>query len=91
LPLNEDLKKKLISLDSIIYFEEGIYYQKSEAALRIAKHLDGIYKWISIGKIFPISLRDFIYGYIARNRYRWFGKSESCRMPTPELKERFLE
>lgn len=91
LPLNEDFKKKLTSLESIIYFEEGIYYQKSEAALRIARHLDGIYKWISIGKIFPISLRDFIYGYIARNRYRWFGKSESCRMPTPELKERFLE
>lgn len=90
LPLNENIRKELNSLNSILYFENGIFYTKSEAALRIAAHLDGIYKIISIGKILPTSLRDSIYECIARNRYRWFGKSESCRMPTPELKDRFL-
>ena len=88
--LNEDIRKELNSLNSILYFEDGIFYTKSDAVLRIAEYLDGIYKFISIGKILPTSFRDLIYEYIARNRYRWFGKSESCRMPTPELKDRFL-
>jgi predicted DCC family thiol-disulfide oxidoreductase YuxK len=88
--IDEKIQKELNSLNSIIYFENGVFYTKSEAALRIAKHLDGIYRFISIGKILPSSLRDSIYEYIARNRYRWFGKSESCRMPTPNLKERFF-
>jgi predicted DCC family thiol-disulfide oxidoreductase YuxK len=90
IPLNQEMQKELNSLNSIIYFEDNVFYQKSDAALRIARHLDGIYKLISIGKILPTALRDSIYEYIARNRYRWFGKSESCRMPTPELKDRFL-
>jgi len=88
--LNEEIQKELNSLSSIIYLEDRIFYTKSDAALRIAMQLDGIYNLISIGKIFPIYFRDSIYEYIARNRYRWFGKSESCRMPTPELKDRFL-
>ena len=88
--LNEEIRKELNSLNSILYLENGIFYTKSDAALRIAAHLDGIYKFISIGKILPTSFRDIIYEYIARNRYRWFGKSESCRMSTPELKDRFL-
>ncbi len=90
IPLSEEIQKELNSLNSIIYFEDNVFYQKSDAAFRIAKHLDGIYKFISVGKILPTFLRDSIYEYIARNRYRWFGKSESCRMPTPELKGRFL-
>lgn len=88
--LNEDIRKELNSLNSILYFENGIFYTKSDAALRITGQLDGIYKFISFGKILPTSFRDLIYEYIARNRYRWFGKSESCRMPTTELKDRFL-
>ncbi|MBK6604305.1 MAG: DUF393 domain-containing protein [Leptospiraceae bacterium] len=90
MPLNESIRKELNSLNSIFYFENNIIYHKSDAALRISEHLDGLYKIISIGKILPTSVRDFIYEYIARNRYRWFGKTESCRMPSPELKERFL-
>lgn len=90
MPLNESIRKELNSLNSILYFENNIIYHKSDAALRIAEHLDGLYKIISIGKILPTSVRDFIYEYIARNRYRWFGKTESCKMPSPELKERFL-
>ncbi len=90
IPLNESIRKELNSLSSILYFEDNILYHKSDAALRIAEHLGGLYKFISIGRILPTFLRDFIYEYIARNRYRWFGKKESCRMPSPELKERFL-
>ena len=90
MPLNESIRKELNSLNSILYFENNIIYHKSDAAIRIAEHLDGLYKIISIGKILPTSVRDFFYEYIARNRYRWFGKTESCRMPSPELKERFL-
>ncbi len=89
--LNEECRKELNSLNSIIYFEDNIFYQKSDAALRIAQNLDGVYKFISIGKFLPAYLRDPIYEYIASNRYHWFGKSKSCRMPTPERKDRFLE
>ncbi len=90
IPLNESIRKELNSLNSILYFKNNILYHKSEAAFRIAQNLGGLYRFISIVKIIPISFRDYLYEYIARNRYRWFGKTESCRMPSPELKERFL-
>ncbi|HEU4496383.1 MAG TPA: thiol-disulfide oxidoreductase DCC family protein [Flavobacterium sp.] len=78
-------------IDSIILFEPGkAYYYKAEAALKIAKQLGGIYKTIGWLSIFPKSLANLIYDYIARNRYKWYGKKEACMIPTPELKAKFL-
>jgi predicted DCC family thiol-disulfide oxidoreductase YuxK len=78
-------------IDSIILYHPGVaYYYKSSAAIEIAEELGGIYSLISIFKIFPEKLRNYIYDYIAKNRYKWYGKKESCIIPTPELKAKFL-
>ena len=78
-------------VDSIILYEPGIaYYLKSEAALKIATEFNSIYSLLSLFKIFPQYSRDAIYDYIAKNRYKWYGKKENCMIPTPELKAKFL-
>ena len=76
--------------DSVLVVANGRLYQKSSAALYIASKLGFPYNLFGIFYIIPRFVRNPIYDWIARNRYRWFGKRESCRMPTPELKERFL-
>lgn len=78
-------------VDSIILYEPGIaYYLKSEAALKIATEFNSIYSLLSLFKIFPQNSGDAIYDYIAKNRYKWYGKKENCMIPTPELKAKFL-
>ena len=66
-------------------------FRASDAALEIARTLGGAWQLALIFKPLPRALRDTVYYFIARNRYRWFGKDESCMMPTAELKERMLE
>lgn len=77
-------------LNSIVLLEEGKIYQKSTAALRIAKRLTGLWPLLYVFIIVPPFIRDGIYRFIAKNRYKWFGKQESCWVPTPELKSKFL-
>lgn len=77
-------------LDSILLFESNNYFSKSTAALRIARHLNGGYPLLYGFIIVPEVFRNWIYDLIARNRYKWFGKKESCMIPTPELKSKFL-
>ena len=80
------------SLDSIVLYEPGkAYYLKSNAALQVAKSLGGIFTYSTLFKIIPTSLRDIIYDFIAKNRYKWYGKQESCMLPTKELRDKFLE
>lgn len=89
----EILKKyslKQNDFDSIILEKEGKIYQKSDAALEIVRNLDGLWKIFYIFKIIPSFLRNPIYDLIAKNRYRIFGRTDACRIPTPELKARFL-
>lgn len=81
---------KAETIDSIILYEPGIaYYYKAEAAMRIARELNSWHKIISYlsftGKSF-----NFIYDFVAKNRYKWYGKKESCMIPTPALKSKFL-
>lgn len=77
--------------DSLILLSEGKVYKKSSAALRIAKRLSGLYPLLYIFIIIPPFIRHGVYDVIAKNRYKWWGKRDSCRMPTPELKARFVE
>ena len=79
------------ALDSVVLIERGQVYRKSTAALRVARRLEApwplaYYAFIAV----PRPLRDAVYDVVANNRYDWFGKRDSCRMPTPELQERFL-
>lgn len=79
-------------IDSIVLYEPGkAYYYKSTAALEIAKYLGGIFTYGTVFKIIPTPIRNILYDYIAKNRYKWYGKQESCMIPTPELKAKFLE
>jgi predicted DCC family thiol-disulfide oxidoreductase YuxK len=75
---------------SILLRDGGRWYRKSDAALRVVAGLDGAWKLTRPLLWIPRNLRDTAYDFIARNRYRWFGKREACRMPTPSERERFL-
>lgn len=77
-------------VDSILLFENDNYYYKSTAALKIARHLKGGYPLLYGFMILPRFFRNWVYDIIARNRYKWFGKKESCMIPTPELKSKFI-
>ena len=78
-------------IDSIIMYNPGVaYYHKSSAVLEICDELGGIYSLTSVFKILPEKIRNYIYDHIAKNRYKWYGKKESCMIPTPELKGKFL-
>lgn len=76
--------------DTIVLVDGKQAWTHSGAALRIARRLSFPWSWLYAGILVPWPIRDWVYRYIARNRYRWFGKSDTCRIPTPELKARFL-
>ncbi|MFT5847534.1 thiol-disulfide oxidoreductase DCC family protein [Psychroserpens sp.] len=77
--------------DSIIlYSEENGLFTKSTAALKIANHLGFPLNILSVFFIIPPFIRNWVYDFIAKNRYRWYGKQEACMIPTPELKSKFL-
>jgi len=78
-------------VDSIVLYENGNLYVRSTAALKIAKNLSGLWKLLYIFIIVPAFIRDVVYDFIAKNRYKWFGKKEYCVVPTPDLKERFID
>ncbi|MFT4575325.1 MAG: putative DCC family thiol-disulfide oxidoreductase YuxK [Polaribacter sp.] len=85
--LNIDTSK----IDSIILFEtENNFHIKSNAALRIMQLLGGFWKATALFKILPVSFRDSIYNYIAKNRYSWFGKKDTCMIPSPRIKSKFI-
>lgn len=75
--------------ESLILFENGHFYEQSTAALRVARHLSGLWPLLYAFIIVPKPIRDAVYRFIARNRYRWFGQRDVCMMPTPELRARF--
>ena len=77
-------------VDSIILIDGDKHYEKSTAALYIAKHLSGAYPLLFGFIIVPKFIRNAVYDYVARNRYMWFGKKDKCMIPTAELKNKFL-
>lgn len=88
----ELLPAEAFDTDSIVLLtKEDRLLTKSSAALEIARNLSGLWPLFYIFIILPAFVRDAVYDLIAKNRYKWFGKQDSCRMPTPDLKERFLE
>ena len=97
-PLQSNFGKKALKkynintkdTDSIILVDEDKCYIKSSAALQIAKYLSGAYPLLFGFMIVPKFMRNWVYDYIAENRYKWYGKTESCMIPTPELKDRFI-
>ena len=77
-------------VDSIVLFVNNQIYTKSDAAVYIAKFLKLPYSALSVFKFVPHSIRDFIYDWVAKNRYSWFGKRSTCRLPSEKERKRFL-
>lgn len=77
-------------VDSIILYEPSVaYYYKAEAAMHIAAHLNTWHKYLRY-LLFTGKFGNFMYDYVARNRYKWYGKKDQCLLPTPEIKAKFL-
>jgi len=93
-PAGQELMKKFnldsMNLSTFVLVEGGKYYTKTTAALRVAKVLGFPWNLAYIFILIPPLIRNIVYNIIARYRYKWFGKRDACRMPTPELKEKFL-
>lgn len=75
---------------SFVVLSDGKVYTRSSAALRIARHFKGAWQFLRALWLVPRPLRDLLYDFVARNRYQWFGKAETCMVPTPELRARFI-
>jgi predicted DCC family thiol-disulfide oxidoreductase YuxK len=96
--LESDIGKKLLDqhgidpnkIDSIVLISGDTAFAKAGAALRISRHLSGLWPLLYSLIIIPKFIANIVYDFIARNRYKWFGKKESCMIPTPELKSKFL-
>ena len=96
--LQSDTGRKLLQkyqvteeVTSVVLVDNNTVYVQSDAALRICKHLTRPWNYLYLAIIIPKRVRDTVYRFIAKHRYRWFGKKNSCMLPTPEIKKRFLE
>jgi predicted DCC family thiol-disulfide oxidoreductase YuxK len=76
--------------DSFVLIDNGKIYKKSSASLRVMNKLPWYWKEAQLLRLIPTPFRDAIYDFIAKNRYKWFGKKEQCMIPTPEMRNRFL-
>ena len=75
---------------SFIFLDKDAFYEQSNAVLRALSRLGGAWRLIAVLYVFPRPLRDFVYRIVARNRYRWFGRRDACRLATPDERDRFL-
>ena len=88
---------ELEGLDSLVFVEpiagaqQERVFARSEGALHVARYLGGFWKLALAGYIIPRSVRDYLYDQFAKRRYRWFGKYDSCLLPPPDVRERFLD
>ncbi|MBO9682029.1 MAG: thiol-disulfide oxidoreductase DCC family protein [Flavisolibacter sp.] len=97
-PLQSEAGQKLLQqyhlstkeFNSFVLIDNGKVYKKSTASLRVMNQLPWYWKEAQILRIVPTAFRDAIYDFIAKNRYKWFGKREQCMVPTAELRSRFL-
>ena len=96
--LQSDVAKKLLGNSevshsdsgTIVLIDNGKVYTRSTAALRVCKYLSGLWPLMTVFMIVPRFIRDWVYNLISRNRYRWFGKLDTCMIPSPEVKDKFL-
>ena len=80
-----------VNATTFVLFSKCRVYVKSDAAIRLSAHLRWPWKLLGALRVIPRPLRDWAYDLVARNRYRWFGRSEACLVPPPDLKARFVE
>ncbi|MDX8360295.1 thiol-disulfide oxidoreductase DCC family protein [Cytobacillus sp. IB215316] len=78
------------NVDSFVFIDGNNFYVKSTAALQVSKYLPGLWKVFYLCRIIPVPIRDYVYDWVAKNRYKWFGRRTECMLPTPEIKKKFL-
>lgn len=97
--LQSDIGKKITNhlaidttkIDSIILYEPSVaYYLKSTAVLKIMTSFGGFWNLATILEYIPENIRNYVYDFIAKNRYKWFGKKEDCMIPSKKIKDKFL-
>ena len=79
------------TLGTVVFYYQGQTYERSDAVLKILGLLPPPWCWLTVGKYLPRSVRDTLYDWVARHRYQWFGRRETCRLPTPTERSRFLD
>ncbi|MDZ7731643.1 MAG: DCC1-like thiol-disulfide oxidoreductase family protein [Natrialbaceae archaeon] len=79
------------NLSTVVVLEGDQVYTQSDAAIRIGRHLGGIYRLATIFRVIPTGIRNRLYRAVAERRYRWFGQREECLVPTEDIEARFLE
>lgn len=89
--LLQQVKLPTANFNTFVLIEGNRYYTKSTAALHLFKKLGYLWGLLYLLMIVPRPLRDMVYHWVARNRYKWFGIKDQCMMPTPDIKERFLD
>jgi len=89
--LLSDFQVNPLDLESIVLLKNDHVFDKSDAVIEIAKDLSGLWSFLVFFKIIPKPIRDYFYKIIANNRYKWFGKKDTCRIPTPALRKKFLD
>jgi predicted DCC family thiol-disulfide oxidoreductase YuxK len=88
------LKKGKLSthdFDTFVMVQNGLYYTKSDAALRVLRRLGGWWRFMFLFIVLPRAWRNAVYDFVAHNRYKWFGRTDVCMLPTPELIGRFMD
>lgn len=83
-------EKVIQDLSTVVFVAGGEIHLRSSAVIEATAHLGGIWRVVRVLKLIPRPLRDAVYRAVAQNRYRWFGKKESCRIPSPSERARFL-
>jgi predicted DCC family thiol-disulfide oxidoreductase YuxK len=94
--LQGETAKKIIptetldQLNTVVIYIKGRLYYQSTGVLKLCAFLPWYYQWMQVFLILPKDFRDWIYNWVSKNRYKWFGKKETCRLPTPEERAKFL-
>jgi predicted DCC family thiol-disulfide oxidoreductase YuxK len=97
-PLQSEAAQKILeqyqlsksNFDSFVFVDGDKIYIKSSAALKVMGKLSWYWKWTQVFWIVPKPLRDWVYNFVSKNRYKWFGKKEQCMIPKQEVRKRFL-
>lgn len=88
--LLKNLNVSDVGSGTFVLIEDGDVYSRSDAALKVCKHLSGMWPLMRLFSIVPRFIRDWVYNLISKNRYRWFGKLDSCMIPSPGMENKFL-
>jgi predicted DCC family thiol-disulfide oxidoreductase YuxK len=89
--LIEERGATAVGIDTILLIKDGEFYERTDAALEISKSLTGFWYLFNVFRVLPRPVRDYFYSLFARNRYALFGKRDTCMIPTPEVRSRFIE